>query len=158
MTDSHTTGASCVDHGREVLMTRARELVLVVPAGIPASLLEPPSQQHCDATVTPEHLRIAQFVYLTNSDASLLLQLRNRPPDAEIVGAVAYGSMLANVAGSISATCSVGIIELDVDITLPPGWNLVAQRIAAFEQGVEERAESFTLDALPEAATWYVLP
>lgn len=138
--------------------TARLDLDLLDPADIPASLLAPPGLQNCVATVTPENLRVAEFVNITSSDASLVIQLRNRPPDAEIVGTVAYGFMLANVAGSISATCSVGIIELDVDIALQSGWNLVGQRITEYEMGVVERAESFSLDALPEEATWYVLP
>ena len=134
------------------------DLDLLDPADIPASLLGPPSLQDCDLTVNPENLRIAQFVNIASSDASLVLQLRNRPPDAEIVGTEAYGFMLANVGGSIAATCSIGIIELDLDLTLQPGWNLVAQRITEYEQGVVERAENVSLDVLPEEATWYVLP
>jgi hypothetical protein len=45
-------------------------------------------------------LRIAEFVNVSNGDDSLTVQLRNRPPDAEVVGTEAYGFMLANVASS----------------------------------------------------------
>lgn len=134
------------------------DLDLLDPADVPSNVLAPPSFGGCDLTVTPGNLRIAEFVSVNNGDGSLTIQLRNRPPEAEIAGTEVYGFMLANVVGSITATCTVGVIEVDVDLSLRPGWNLVAQRITGDDQGDPEHAETFTIDALPEEATWYVLP
>lgn len=134
------------------------DLELIAPSDIPGGVLQPVTLPGCDLTVTPANLRAADFVIVASPDASLALQLRNRAFGAERLGTEYYGFIIANVDGSIVATCDFGVQQVEFDTTLEAGWNLVRVRTTEYEAGVIERLVATTIDALPEEAAWYVAP
>lgn len=134
------------------------DLDLIDPTDIPGGVLVPIALPGCDLTATPTNLRAADFVNVARSDGGLVLQLRNRPFGAASLGTEYYGFLIANVAGSLVASCDYGVEQVEFDLTLDAGWNLVRVRTTEYDEGVIERLVATTIDALPDEAAWYVAP